>query len=414
MSVDCPTIVVPEFFNTVTAALSQKYELVAEIGQGGHATVYQAIQKNLDRKVALKVLLPHLVNDQDYIERFHLEARAIARLRHPHIVTIYDEGSESGVHYMAMEYLDGTDLHHLIKEHGRLSVSEAIGMARCIAGALDYAHRYGIVHRDVKSSNIIMAKARSAVLTDFGIAQANYASLHTKVGSVLGTPEFMSPEQAGGKAVDSRSDIYSLGVVLYHALSGRYPYHASTPIGTIHKILFEDPVPIGKLVKLPAAVEHAIDRCLEKDPAKRVSDGKELIELLNVAASHKDLAHRRAPRHIASGVRRAIMRGAFALTAICVLAAGYLAWQRSAVAEPPAQTVVEVQNREPRFIQIPNVVGLTKDDAISVLRKGGFQVGEMRSVAVPDPAAKERVNLQRPAQGTQARPGSVVILFIAE
>lgn len=414
MLVDCPTIAIPDSFNAVTAALSHKYELVAEIGHGGNATVYQAIQKNLDRKVALKVLLPHLVNDHEYLERFHLEARAIAKLRHPHIVTIYDEGSENGVHYMAMEFLEGKDLHQLVKQRGRLSVNEAIGMARCIASAFDYAHSYGIVHRDVKSSNIIMTNARTAVLTDFGIAQADYSSMHTRVGSVLGTPEFMSPEQAGGKTIDSQSDIYSLGVVLYQTLSGQYPFKANNPISTIHKILFEDPVPIGKLVKLPPSLEHAIDRCLVKDPAKRVWDGKELIELLNPKSTQRPAASIEAPKPKAKRARRPIMSIAFSLTIVCALTAGYFMWQRSAVADVPPQRVGEVQAAEPAPKQVPNVVGRTKEEAISILQSSGFQVGGVQVVAVPEPGAKGKVDSQRPARGTTAKPGSVVHLLIAE
>ena len=259
----------------------EKYEVGAEIGHGGNATVYLAIQRNLDRKVALKVLLPALRADPGYLERFHLEARSIAKLRHPNIVTIYDEGEEHGVHYIAMEFFEGKDLHRIVSEKGNLSVQEAVEMAKCIAGALDYAHSNGIVHRDVKSSNIIMTSAGTAVLTDFGIAQSGTRSARTKTGSLLGTPEFMSPEQAAGKTVGPGTDFYSLGVVLYHAMSGHYPFQGESPIATIQKILYEDPVPLGRLVKLPRALEHVIERCLVKDPEKRVKDGKELIELLN-------------------------------------------------------------------------------------------------------------------------------------
>jgi serine/threonine protein kinase len=279
-----PGVEVLDHLAAVKSALSDKYEIVAEIGQGGNATVYQAIQKSLDRKVALKVLLPGLVNDPGYLERFHLEARSIAKLRHPNIVTIYDEGTEQGVHYISMEFLEGKDLHHVVREKGRLEIQEAIEMAKCIAGALDFAHSYGIVHRDVKSSNIIMTSTRTAVLTDFGIAQSGVNAPHTKSGSLLGTPEFMSPEQAAGRTVDSRTDFYSLGVVLYHTLSGHYPFQGESPITTIHKILYENPVPLGRLVKLPHALERAIERCLVKDPEMRVRNGKELIELLTCGA----------------------------------------------------------------------------------------------------------------------------------
>lgn len=412
---DClPTVAVLDFFGAVKAGLASKYELVAEIGQGGNASVYQAIQKNLDRKVALKVLLPHLVNDHDYVERFHLEARAIAKLRHPHIVTIYDEGSENGTHYMAMEFLEGKDLQRLVQERGRLSVGEAIEMARCIAGALDYAHSYGIVHRDVKSSNIIMTSGRTAVLTDFGIAQSDYSSVRTRVGAVMGTPEFMSPEQAGGKVVDSRSDIYSLGVVLYHTLSGQFPFKAGNPLGTMHKILYEDPVPIGNFVTLPPSVEDAIDRCLEKDPAKRVGDGKELIGLLKAKSNHVRAASAEARGPDARKARRPFKSIALSLTVLSTLISGYIMWQRLAVADVPPQRVGEIRPADPVLVQVPKVVGRTEEEANSMLRSSGFLVGRVGVVAVPETGRRWKVDSQRPAHGTTARPGSAVHLLIAE
>jgi serine/threonine protein kinase len=411
---DCfPTVAVLDFFSAVQAALSHKYELVAEIGKGGNAAVYQAIQKNLDRKVALKVLLPQLICDHDFLGRFQHEARAIGKLRHPHIVTVHDVGSENGVHYMAMEFLEGKDLHHLVQERGRLSVKEAIAMARCIASALDYAHNYGIVHRDVKSSNIIMTSGRTAVLTDFGIAQDGYSSVHTRVGIVLGTPEFMSPEQAGGKAVDSRSDIYSLGVVLYHTLSGRLPFKGKDPISTFHKILYEDPVPIGNLVTLPISIERAINRCLEKDPAKRIATGKELINLLTLKSSQIPVASSVSPRSKTRKSGRALMNLAFSLIVACVLVTGYFTWERFAVANVSSRRASVVTAPAPALREVPRVVGMTEEQAINTLQRSGFQAGRVGVVAVAEPAVSGRVESQRPAQGATAKPGSTVHLLVA-
>ncbi|HTR99386.1 MAG TPA: protein kinase [Bacteroidota bacterium] len=447
-----PGAAVADHFATVKGALAEKYEIVAELGHGGNATVFQAIQKNLDRKIALKVLLPGFVNDPGYLERFHLEARAIARLRHPNIVTIYDEGLMDGVHFIAMEFLDGKDLHHLVKEKGRLDVQEAVVMAKCIAAALDYAHSYGIVHRDVKSSNIIMTSTRTAVLTDFGIAQSGPVPVHTKSGSLLGTPEFMSPEQAGGKPVDARTDFYSLGVVLYHTLSGHYPFQGDSPITTIHKILYERPSPLERFVQLPPEIEYIVERCLERDPAKRIGNGRELIDLLNSvpsgapavapflsravtprpAPSSTDIAARRnAAKGADTGARRAataqhdapptgratpprrpVHRMVMLAAALCVAITGFIAWYRVPDAPPAPKKQEQAALSEQR--RVPYLLGATRDEAIRMLRREGFEVGAIRPIAVPDSTARGKVDSQHPAHGTIAKAGTPVDILIGE
>ena len=441
-----PGVAVLDHLAAVKSALSEKYEIIAEIGHGGNATVYQAIQKNLDRKVALKVLLPGLVSDPGYMERFHFEARAIAKLRHPNIVTIYDVGNEQGVHYMAMEFLEGKDLHHLVREKGRLTIQEAVEMAKCIAGALDYAHSYGIIHRDVKSSNIITSATRSAVLTDFGIAQSGVTPGHGKSASLLGTPEFMSPEQAGGKPIDARTDFYSLGVVLYHTLSGHYPFQGESPITTMHKILYERPVPIGQLVRLPFPLEQAIERCLAKNPGERVGSGKELVALLTArgserpprsaeialsrqagtpAARQADLSAPETGEQAApqppprsseirrkADARRPRFRTVALATAACVALTCYVAWQRIPGAVPAEKTEQPAPMPERRLV--PYLVGATKEEAIRLLKREGFVVGNVSVVAVPDSGKRGKVDSQRPPHGSAAKPGTVVDLLIGE
>jgi serine/threonine protein kinase len=461
-----PDVAVFDHFEEVKNALSEKYEIIAEIGHGGNATVYQAIQKNLERKVALKVLLPGLVNDPGYMERFHLEARAIAKLRHPNIVTVYDEGNEQGVHFIAMEFLEGKDLHQLVKEKGSLQIQEAVEMAKCIASALDYAHSYGIIHRDVKSSNIIMTSNRTAVLTDFGIAQSGVALAHTKSGSLLGTPDFMSPEQAGGKTVDARTDFYSLGVVLYHTLSGHYPFQGDSPITTLQRILYENPVPLGRLVKLPPALERAIEQCLVKDPEKRVRNGKELIELLNsptvessppTVESSPPTVETPAPRPAVQQVqrpapgksevtsrppdpqsgevsarrlpprspvpqvdrsgtrrRRPLVKTAVLAGVACLMLTGYVTWQKAlkgSVKTTRAEAALAVL---PERKLVPYLIGATKEEAINLLTREGFGVGGVRAVAVPNPGKRGKVDSQRPTYGTSAALGTTVDLLIGE
>ena len=452
----------------------EKYEIISAIGHGGNATVYQAIQKNLDRMVALKVLLPALVNDLGYLERFHLEARSIAKLRHPNIVTIYDEGNEQGAHFIAMELLEGKDLQHLVKEKGPMQLQDALEMAKCIAGALDYAHGNGIIHRDVKSSNIIMSPARGPVLTDFGIAQSGVTSVHTKSGSVLGTPEFMSPEQAAGKTVDTRTDFYSLGVVLYHALSGHYPFQGDNPITTIEKILYEDPVPLGRLVKLPAALERAVEQCLVKDPDKRVRDGKELIELLNECTRETSARQSHAPVSIAAGQsvaepsqgnaespatrkvpqlvpepvadppekaespatrkvpqfapqrpahpnrtgrtgrRATILRTVLRAIVACMMLTGYVTWQKGLKANVRTTHRETATVAPPELKLVPNLIGTTKEEAMTLLAREGFEVGSVLMVAVPNSEEKGKVDTQRPVRGIMALPGTTVDLLIGE
>ena len=194
------------------------------------ATVYKAIQKNLNRLVALKVVHPNLVHDTEFLNRFHREAQMAASLNHPNIVMIYDVGAINGVHFISMEYLEGEDLQTLIRRSGKISVDDTIHIIAPIAEALDYAHQMGLIHRDVKSANIMITKTRRAVLTDFGIAHPVSGTRLTLAGTIIGTPEYMSPEQAEGKQIDGRSDIFSLGIVMFECLTGTVPFKGDSPL----------------------------------------------------------------------------------------------------------------------------------------------------------------------------------------
>lgn len=264
----------------IRTSLSSRYELLEEIGRGGMSVVYRAMQKNLDRVVALKVLPPQLAHDKDFLDRFHRESRSAARLSHPNIITIFDEGIENGVHFIAMELLEGIDLHQRIKQFGKLNQDEVLHISIQIARALGYAHQNGFVHRDVKSSNIFLCRDSRILLTDFGIAHAMQGTQLTMSGTVLGTPEFMSPEQADGKPVDERSDIYSLGVVMYYGLTGRFPFSGDNPLATIYKIINDSFTPISSFVKVLNWLELIVNACLEKNVNNRIPNCTRLVELL--------------------------------------------------------------------------------------------------------------------------------------
>lgn len=262
--------------SNVRLALSSKYEIVRAIGKGGMATVYEAIQTNLNRKIALKVVHNNLVHDQEFLQRFHREAQLSGSLNHQNIITIYDEGQVNNVHYMSMEYLEGQDLSQQIKKNGNMDINMSINIISAICSAIDYAHKKGLVHRDIKSSNIIITNEGRPVLTDFGIAHAASISKLTQTGTIIGTPEYMSPEQAQGLNVDARSDLYSLGVVFYECITGHPPFQGENPLSIIYKII-NDPIPSPKIYNnnIPVWLDSVFNIALAKNPNLRYQSGEE-------------------------------------------------------------------------------------------------------------------------------------------
>ena len=264
-----------------------KYQIVEEIGRGGMATVYKAWDTAHQRYVALKVLPPYFQHDTEFLKRFHREARAAAKLDHPNIVRVYEAGEVDGINYIAMEYIaEGSLQDRLTGEP--LDPATAIDIAVQIASALAYAHARDIVHRDVKPSNVLLTGDGRALLADFGIARASEHSWITRTGTLIGTPEYMSPEQAEGKAVDHRSDLYSLGIVLYQMLTGRVPFAGDTPLAVLHKQVYEAPPPPRALnPEIPAGVEKALFRALAKRPKDRYQSAGEMAAALQAVAAPK-------------------------------------------------------------------------------------------------------------------------------
>lgn len=265
-----------------------RYEILETAGRGAMGVVYKARDPLIGRTVAIKVVaLSPLFGEEErkeFRERFFREARAAGNLHHPNIVTIYDVGEWEGIPYMAQEFVEGPSLSRILKERGRLDPGEAVAILKQLAGALDYAHAQGVVHRDIKPDNILVEPSGRAVLTDFGVARLAASDL-TRTGEVLGTPHFMSPEQVTGEAVDGRSDLFSLGVVLYLMVSGQRPFHGETISSVCYQIVHAPPRPLPEAAGLSPALQAVLDRLLAKNPAERFSTGRELREVLEAVES---------------------------------------------------------------------------------------------------------------------------------
>ncbi len=251
--------------------IAGRYELVELAGTGGMSSVYRAHDQLLERDVALKVLHSHFGEDDEYVERFRREARSVAKLSHPHIVTVIDRGEDEGRQYIVFEYIDGENLKQLIERTGPLPTRRAVELAITIADALAFAHENGLVHRDVKPQNVLLSPDGDVKVTDFGIARSlDVEHGVTQTGTVLGTSNYLSPEQAGGKTTTPSSDIYSLGVVVYELLTAEVPFPGENFVAIAMKHINE-PAPdvLIKRPDVPLRLAAAVDRALAKDPAER-------------------------------------------------------------------------------------------------------------------------------------------------
>src|ERR687895_38285 len=262
-----------------------RYRVLRRLGSGGMANVYLAEDEELGRRIAIKILNERHAADEQFIERFRREAKNAAGLSHPNIVQIYDRGEAEGTYYIAMEYLGDRTLKEAVADRQPLPIREAIDYARQILAALRFAHRNGIVHRDIKPHNALMDDDGRLKVSDFGIARAGAASQMTEAGSIIGTAQYLSPEQARGAAVDHRSDLYSLGIVLYELLTGTVPFTGDTPVEIAMKHLSKVPEPpSAKRPEIPRALDQVVLRALAKDPDDRYGSAEEFdAELAQVA-----------------------------------------------------------------------------------------------------------------------------------
>ena len=350
-----------------------RYVIEHRIGEGAMADVYRAHDPSIDRVLAIKVLKAEFRQDLGLVGRFLREARAAGALSHPNIVTIYDVGEADGFPYIAMELLDGVPLDEHLRETGRMPLEAVTRIGGQIAEALDYAHKIGVIHRDIKPSNIMLSRdGRTAKILDFGIARmgeadrarADAAASRTQFGQVLGTPRYMSPEQAFGLDIDCRSDLFSLGVVLYELITGRTAF-AGTSIATLAlQITQRKPEPLSKVLpECPRGLQHVVDKLLAKQPEKRFSSGAEVAQALR--REHEALSSARdGRRRMPLQVRLTLVMGAavglaLLLSIATVLNRQYKAMEQMALTSGTAITRFVANNVALRAVEN---AGLSQSD----------------------------------------------------
>ena len=277
--------------NLIGKIIGNRYEILEEVGLGGMATVYKAKDHVLNRLVAVKVLKDEFTTDAEFVKRFNTEAQAAASLSHPNIVSIYDVGheDENNLYYIVMELVQGKTLKEIINSEGTLTWKWAVNIAMQIASALEMAHKRGIVHRDIKPHNIIITEDGIAKVTDFGIAKAVSNSTITAFGTTIGSVHYFSPEQAKGGFTDAKSDLYSLGVVMYEMLTGKVPFDADTPVSVALKHMQEDPKePVELNEEIPTAVNQIVVKAMQKEPSARYQNATEMLHDLSKALKDPD------------------------------------------------------------------------------------------------------------------------------
>lgn len=275
--------------NLIGKTIANRYEIIEKTGMGGMATVYRAKDLVLNRDVAVKVLKEEFTTDEEFVKRFNTEAQAAASLSHPNIVSIYDVGNEENTYYIVMELIRGKTLKQIITEEGKLPWKWSVNIAIQIASALEMAHKHNIVHRDIKPHNIIITEDGIAKVTDFGIAKAVSNSTITAFGTTIGSVHYFSPEQAKGGYTDAKSDIYSLGVVMYEMLTGRVPFDADTSVSVALKHMQEEPIPPDEVNEdIPKAVNDIILKAMQKEPSARYQTASEMVKDLSKSLKDPD------------------------------------------------------------------------------------------------------------------------------
>ncbi len=423
-----------------------RYRIVRKLGSGGMANVYLAEDEDLGRRVAIKILNDRYANDDLFIERFRREAKSAAALSHPNIVSVYDRGEAEGTYYIAMEVIEGRSLKELIMTRGPLPIPQALAYSHEILEALRFAHRHGIIHRDIKPHNILIGERLK--VTDFGIARAG-ASQMTEAGSIMGTAQYLSPEQARGAPVTASSDLYSVGIVLYEMLTGKVPFTGDSAIEIAMKHLNEAPKPPSKIrPEIPEELDQVVLRALSKNPEDRYQTAEEFSEdlhrveaglplspetseaatallagaaLVGDGGSTEVLAGTavtrpqgpppptaRTPPPYGPGYydeppRKRRRWGPWVLVALLLAAAGFAGWYVY------SQIQDQLAANEP--VAVPYVIGLKEDAAVNLIQQAGLEP-DVQHAANAD-VEKGRVFDQNPKQGSRIQKGDTVTFIVS-
>jgi eukaryotic-like serine/threonine-protein kinase len=397
--------------------VDERYRLERKIGAGGMADVWLADDTELDRRVAVKILHDRFAQDKEFVQRFQREAQSAAGLQHPNVVGIFDRGAFRDTYFIAMEYVDGPSLKDLVK--GGMGIQEAISFIRQVLNAARFAHRKGIVHRDLKPQNVLIDDEGRARVADFGIARAGENSDITATGSVMGTAQYISPEQAQGKETTPRSDIYSIGVMLYEALTGRVPFEGESAVAVALKQVSEAPRrPSAINPNIPPALDAVVMRALAKDPDARFKDADAFLKALDAAERAPD-----TPRAEDTAAYAAVSPEGVAEVPVAEEEYEYFErrdrrrrwrWVIVALLAAAVAGLVAFALTRPSHIAVPDVTGQNVDEATQTLEERSFDVAIK---AVPSPAPRNQVVEQDPIatnlSGDKAEEGSTVTLSVS-